>query len=138
MFGTHHRAVRQTDPNELVGAGHSSVSAVGKALRRFKIDEAPQLLNVLRGEMSFVGPRPERKVFVSRLERKIPYYGLRMTTRPGLTGWAQVEYGYGSTDRDALEKLKYDLYYIKNMNLFFDLWILLKTVRVVLSAFGAR
>ena len=88
--------------------------------------------------MSFVGPRPERAHFVRRLEEKIPYYGLRMTVRPGLTGWAQVEYRYGATDEDALEKLKYDLYYIKNANLLFDLWIVVKTIKVVLLGTGAR
>ena len=114
------------------------VTRVGRVIRKLRIDELPQLLNVLRGEMSFVGPRPEREHFARLLDQKIPYYGLRLVTRPGLTGWAQVEYGYGATDEDALEKLKYDLYYIKNGNLLFDLWIVLKTVKVVLLGSGAR
>ena len=114
------------------------VTLVGRLIRRARIDELPQLINVLRGEMSFVGPRPERAHFVRRLEQEIPYYGLRMTVRPGITGWAQVEYRYGATDEDALEKLKYDLYYIKNGNLLFDLWIVLKTAKVVLFGTGAR
>jgi sugar transferase (PEP-CTERM system associated) len=114
------------------------VTLMGRILRPTRIDELPQLFNVLRGEMSFVGPRPERGHFVRQLEEKIPYYGLRMTVRPGLTGWAQVEYRYGATEEDALEKLKYDLYYIKNGNVLFDLWIVLKTVRVVLLGSGAR
>lgn len=112
------------------------VTRVGKIIRKLRIDEIPQLFNVLRGEMSFVGPRPEREHFVRQLEGKIPYYGLRLTVRPGLTGWAQVEYRYGETDEDALEKLKYDLYYIKNNNLFFDLWVVLKTFKVVLVGGG--
>jgi sugar transferase (PEP-CTERM system associated) len=111
---------------------------VGRIIRKLRIDELPQLVNVLRGEMSFVGPRPERAHFVHRLMKVIPYYGLRMTVRPGITGWAQVEYKYAATDEDAVEKLKYDLYYIKNNNLLFDLWIVLKTFRVVLLGHGAR
>jgi sugar transferase (PEP-CTERM system associated) len=114
------------------------VTFIGRLIRPVRIDELPQLINVLRGEMSFVGPRPEREHFVRRLEDQIPYYGLRMTVRPGITGWAQVEYRYGATDEDALEKLKYDLYYIKNGNILFDLWIILKTVKVVLFGTGAR
>ena len=114
------------------------VTRVGRWIRALRIDELPQLFNILRGEMSFVGPRPERAHFIRQLERRLPYYTLRMTVRPGLTGWAQVEYGYGATEEDALEKLKYDLYYIKNGNLLFDLWIVLKTIKVVLSGRGAR
>jgi sugar transferase (PEP-CTERM system associated) len=114
------------------------VTFVGRVIRATRIDELPQLINILRGDMSFVGPRPERAHFVRQLERRLPYYTLRMTVRPGLTGWAQVEYGYGATEEDALEKLKYDLYYIKNSNVFFDLWIVIKTTKVVLSAWGAR
>jgi sugar transferase (PEP-CTERM system associated) len=114
------------------------VTRVGKIIRKLRIDELPQLLNVLRGEMSFVGPRPERGHFVRQLESSIPYYGLRMTVRPGVTGWAQVEYRYSSSEEDSQEKLKYDLYYIKNNNLLFDLWIALKTVKVVLLGSGAR
>jgi len=114
------------------------VTMMGRLMRPTRIDELPQLFNVLRGEMSFVGPRPERRHFVRRLEEKIPYFGLRLTVRPGLTGWAQVEYRYGATDEDSLEKLKYDLYYIKNANLLFDLWIVVKTIKVVLLGSGAR
>ncbi|HXV77674.1 MAG TPA: TIGR03013 family XrtA/PEP-CTERM system glycosyltransferase, partial [Candidatus Polarisedimenticolaceae bacterium] len=95
-------------------SGDPRITRIGRFIRKTRIDELPQLINILRGEMSFVGPRPERRFFVRQLENKIPYYGLRMTVRPGLTGWAQVEYGYGASDDDALEKLKYDLYYIKN------------------------
>lgn len=114
------------------------VTRVGKVLRKLRIDELPQLFNVLRGEMSFVGPRPERRHFVTQLEKEIPYYALRMTARPGLTGWAQVMHGYADSAEDAMEKLKYDLYYIKNCNVWLDLWIVLKTVRVVLAGSGAH
>ena len=111
---------------------------VGRILRQVRIDELPQLLNVLRGEMSFVGPRPERPEFVTDLSRKIPYYALRHRVDPGITGWAQVRYPYGSSERDAKEKLQYDLYYIKNYSVFLDLTILLQTVQVILSGQGAR
>ena len=114
------------------------ITRIGMVIRVLRIDELPQLINVLRGAMSFVGPRPERRHFVDELKDKIPYYGLRMTVRPGITGWAQVEYGYGATEEDAAEKLKYDLFYIKNNNLLLDLWIVLKTVKVVLLGSGAR
>ena len=112
------------------------ITRIGGIIRKCRIDELPQLINVFKGQMSFVGPRPEREHFVRQLEQKIPYYGLRLTVRPGLTGWAQVEYRYAETDEDALEKLKYDLYYIKNNNVLLDLWIVLKTVKVVLVGGG--
>ncbi len=114
------------------------VTRVGAIMRKTRIDELPQLLNVLRGEMSFVGPRPERPEFVERLEEKIPYYRERHTVKPGITGWAQLCYPYGSTEKDALEKLQYDLYYVKNRSLIFDLAILVQTVEVVLWGKGAR
>ena len=121
-------------------AGHDDprITRVGGIVRKLRIDELPQMINVLRGEMSFVGPRPERRHFVEQLEKGIPYYALRMAVRPGITGWAQVQYRYGATVEDAREKLKYDLFYIKNSNPLYDLWILLKTVKVVLTAAGAR
>jgi sugar transferase (PEP-CTERM system associated) len=114
------------------------VTRIGRVIRKLRVDELPQLWNVLRGEMSFVGPRPEREHFVRQLEKSIPYYGLRMIVRPGITGWAQVQHGYADSVEDALEKLKYDLYYIKNNNLLLDFWIVLKTVRVVLAGSGAQ
>ena len=119
-------------------ANDSRVTRVGRVIRKIRVDELPQLINVLRGDMSFVGPRPERGHFVKQLVEKIPYYQLRMTVRPGITGWAQVEFPYGASEEDALEKLKFDLYYIKNSNLMLDLWIVLKTVKVVLMGSGAR
>jgi sugar transferase (PEP-CTERM system associated) len=114
------------------------VTRVGRVIRKLRVDELPQLLNVVRGEMSFVGPRPEREHFVRQLEESIPYFGLRTIVRPGITGWAQVESGYADSAEEMLEKLKYDLYYIKNHNVLFDLWIILKTVRVVLFGRGAQ
>ncbi len=114
------------------------VTRVGRVIRKLRIDELPQLFNVFKGQMSFVGPRPERRHFVHQLQWSIPYYKLRMAVRPGITGWAQVQYRYGATIDDAREKLKYDLYYIKNCDPVLDLWILLKTVKVVLLGSGAR
>lgn len=114
------------------------VTKVGRFIRRVRIDELPQLLNVLRGEMSLVGPRPERQYFVDELVAKIPYYAVRHSVKPGVTGWAQVRYEYGSTIEDSVEKLQYDLYYVKNHTLFLDLLILLETVAVVLTGKGAR
>ena len=109
------------------------VTRVGRFLRRTRLDELPQCLNVLRGEMSLIGPRPERPEFVTRLQKRIPFYRSRLAVRPGLTGWAQVNYHYGSSVEDALVKLQYDLYYIKHKSLYLDLLILLKTIGVVLS-----
>ncbi len=114
------------------------VTRVGRILRRSRIDELPQLWNVLRGEMSFVGPRPERPAFVANLERDIPFYGVRHCVKPGVTGWAQVRFAYGASVEDATRKLQFDLYYVKNHSLFLDLVILLETVRVVLFGEGAR
>lgn len=116
----------------------SRVTKVGRWIRWFRIDEIPQLWNVLRGEMSFIGPRPERPEFISMLEKQIPYYYLRHTVKPGLTGWAQVNYPYGASLGDAEIKLEYDLYYIKNMSLFLDFKIFLKTIGVVLFLQGSR
>jgi sugar transferase (PEP-CTERM system associated) len=114
------------------------VTRVGRVLRKIRLDEIPQMFNVLNGAMSFIGPRPERPVFVDDLKEQIPFYVLRYTVKPGITGWAQVMYQYGSTVEDALEKLQYDLYYIKNMSIFLDLLILLKSLQVVLFSRGAR
>lgn len=114
------------------------VTRVGKWLRLTRIDEVPQLYNVLKGDMSLIGPRPERPEFVTDLEKDIPYYSIRHTVRPGLTGWAQVNYRYAASADDALVKLEYDVYYIKNMSLILDLQILLKTVGIVLLGQGAR
>lgn len=116
----------------------SRVTLTGRFIRRTRIDELPQIFNVFFGDMSFVGPRPERPYFVQDLTQKIPYYGVRHTVKPGITGWAQVRYPYGATDEDAMHKLQYDLYYVKNHSLFLDLMILFQTAQVVLWGKGVR
>lgn len=116
----------------------SRVTTVGKIIRKTRIDELPQMYNVFRGDMSFVGPRPERPEFVVMLAEKIHYYSERHRVKPGITGWAQLLYPYGSTEQDALEKLQYDLYYVKNQSVFLDFLILLQTAEVVLFGRGAR
>ena len=113
------------------------VTKLGRFLRRTRLDELPQLWNVLRGDMSFVGPRPERPEFIAELSRQIPFYGQRHVVRPGLTGWAQVRHGYGSSVNAAQEKLQYDLFYIKHMSIAFDLYIVLETVKTVLVRGGS-
>jgi len=112
------------------------ITRIGVLLRRTRVDELPQLFNVLLGQMSFIGPRPERPEFVEKLQEQIPYYMERLAVKPGITGWAQVKYRYGSSVEDAVEKLQYDLYYIKNLSLFLDLLIVLNTVQVILFARG--
>jgi sugar transferase (PEP-CTERM system associated) len=119
-------------------ANDKRVTRVGGLIRRFRVDELPQLLNVLSGDMSLIGPRPERPFFVEQLTQEIPYYGVRHSVKPGLTGWAQVRYQYGATVEDSLAKLQYDLYYVKNHSLFLDLVIACETFGVVLSGRGAR
>jgi sugar transferase (PEP-CTERM system associated) len=114
------------------------VTRVGAVLRKIRLDELPQVLNVLKGDMSFVGPRPERPEFVEELNGRIPYYRERHCVKPGITGWAQLCYPYGSSEHDAIEKLQYDLYYVKNHSLLFDLMILLQTAEVVLWGKGGR
>ena len=114
------------------------VTRVGRIIRKLRIDELPQLFNVLKGEMSLVGPRPERPFFVEQLTAQIPYFAARHSVKPGVTGWAQVRYQYGSTIEDSQEKLQFDLYYVKNHSLFLDVVILFETVFVVLTAKGAR
>ena len=118
--------------------GDPRVTRVGRFLRKSRIDELPQLLNVLTGEMSLVGPRPERPAFVDELSKSIPYYDVRHSVKPGVTGWAQVRYSYGASVEDATRKLQYDLYYVKNHSLFLDILILVETVRVVLFGEGAH
>jgi sugar transferase (PEP-CTERM system associated) len=119
-------------------ANDSRVTRVGGIIRRLRIDELPQLFNVFKGEMSLVGPRPERPYFVEQLTQEIPFYALRHSVKPGVTGWAQVRYPYGATVEDSQEKLQYDLYYVKNHTLFLDLVVLKETVGVVLTGKGAR
>ncbi len=114
------------------------VTRVGQFLRKTRLDEIPQLYNVLKGDMSFIGPRPERMAFVERLKETIPFYSTRHFVKPGVTGWAQVCYPYGASDEDALEKMRYDLFYIKNYSVFLDFRIIIDTIRVVLTGFGGR
>jgi sugar transferase (PEP-CTERM system associated) len=114
------------------------ITRVGRFLRKYRLDEIPQLINVMRGEMSLVGPRPERPVFVEQLRDQIPFYDERHSVRPGVTGWAQVEYKYGASIEDSYRKLEYDLFYLKNMSLFFDLRIIARTFRVVFLGHGGR
>ena len=118
--------------------GDPRITRVGKILRKLRIDEIPQMINVLKGDMSFVGPRPERPYFVEQLKKQIPFYNLRHSVKPGITGLAQIKYPYGSTVKDAIEKLQYDLYYIKHMSSALDFAILFDTVKVVLFGKGAR
>jgi exopolysaccharide biosynthesis polyprenyl glycosylphosphotransferase len=107
------------------------VTRIGKVLRKLYLDEFPQFYNILKGDISFVGPRPERPEFVEKLKEEIPYYDIRHLIKPGFTGWAQINYHYGASVEEAKEKLQYDLYYIKNRNFFMDLGIILKTVRMI-------
>jgi lipopolysaccharide/colanic/teichoic acid biosynthesis glycosyltransferase len=134
------RSMRQ-DAEAATGAVWSQendprITKVGNFLRCTRLDEIPQLVNILRGDMSLVGPRPERPEFVNKLKERIPYYSERHYVKPGLTGWAQVCYPYGSSVEDAIEKLRYDLYYIKNISILLDFYIIFKTFSVVLLGKG--
>jgi len=133
----------QLDAEESGGAQWAAkddprITRVGRFIRKFRLDELPQFFNVIQGNMSFVGPRPERPVFVEQLRKKIPYYDERHSVRPGITGWAQVQYGYGASVEDAARKLEYDLFYLKNMSVLFDCAIVLQTVRTVVAGTTAR
>jgi sugar transferase (PEP-CTERM system associated) len=116
----------------------SRITRVGAVIRKGRLDELPQLFNVLKGDMSFVGPRPERPEFVDKLAKSIPYYEERHRVKPGLTGWAQICYSYGDTEEDSIEKLQYDLYYVKNYSVLLDMLILLQTAEVVMLGKGAQ
>lgn len=131
-----HDAERQTGA-VWSSKGDARITPVGGFLRRTRLDELPQLWNILKGDMSFVGPRPERPEFVQGLTEQIPFYGQRHVVKPGLTGWAQVRYSYGASVEDALEKLQYDLFYIKHMSITFDLFVILSTVKTVILRKGA-
>lgn len=143
VFTIHKFRTMRTDAEAHSGpvwskANDTRVTAVGRFLRRSRLDEIPQLWNVLRGDMSLVGPRPERPSFVAQLTETIPFYGQRHVIKPGLTGWAQVRYSYGASIEDAIEKMQYDLYYVKHVSVRFDLVIALETVKTVLLRRGAR
>jgi sugar transferase (PEP-CTERM system associated) len=114
------------------------VTRVGRFIRKTRLDELPQIFNVLKGDMSFVGPRPERPEFVTQLSEQIPYFAERHRVKPGITGWAQICYPYGASEKDSLEKLQFDLYYIKNYSLFLDLVIILQTAHAVVAGKGGR
>jgi sugar transferase (PEP-CTERM system associated) len=142
VFTIHKLRSMHTDAEAHTGAVWSDendprVTHIGRFLRRTRFDEVPQLWNVLKGDMSFVGPRPERPEFVSQLTERIPFYGQRHVVRPGLTGWAQVRHSYGSSIDDALQKLQYELFYIKHMSVAFDVFIVLSTVKTVLVRRGS-
>jgi|SRR5579871_1410234 len=133
----------RTDAEKMNGAAWAEkddprITRVGRFIRKFRLDEMPQFINIIRGEMSFIGPRPERPVFVEQLRQQISYYDERHSVRPGLSGWAQVQYGYGASVDDAIRKLEYDLFYLKNMSIFFDFAIILQTVRIVFTGNGSR
>jgi sugar transferase (PEP-CTERM system associated) len=135
------RSMRQ-DAEKFTGAVWAQkddprITWFGRIMRRTRLDELPQLWNVVNGDMSFVGPRPERPEFVARLTEEIPFYGLRHTVKPGLTGWAQVKYTYGASVEDALEKLQYDLFYIKHLSLSLDLYVIFETIKTVVLRRGA-
>lgn len=147
--GIHNRAFRiikfrsmhtdaEKDGPMWAGESDPRATRVGRIIRKLRIDELPQFINVIRGDMSFIGPRPERPVFVEQLEREIPYYSQRHLVKPGLTGWAQIRYSYAASLEDAIEKLQYDLYYIKNQSPLLDAIIIFETVRIVLFGRGAR
>jgi sugar transferase (PEP-CTERM system associated) len=143
VFTVHKFRSMQDDAEKETGAvwarvNDDRITPLGHFLRRTRLDELPQLWNVLSGHMSFVGPRPERPEFVSSLTHQIPFYGQRHTVRPGLTGWAQVRYTYGASVEDAMQKLQFDLFYIKNMSIALDLFIIAKTVKTVLMQRGAQ
>ena len=132
--------VENAEPNGPVWAEQDDkrITRAGRLMRKWRLDEIPQMFNVLKGDMSFVGPRPERSFFVEKLRKEIPFYDQRFSIRPGVTGWAQIRYRYGASKEDALEKLKYDLYYIKNSSLLYDLIIIFETIKVVFFRKGAR
>jgi len=119
-------------------ANDDRITRVGRFIRKTRIDELPQLFNVLRGDMSLVGPRPERPSFVEQLTAEIPFYAIRHSVKPGVTGWAQVRYSYGASLAESRRKLQFDLYYVKNHSLLLDLQIIMETVRVVVFGEGAR
>jgi sugar transferase (PEP-CTERM system associated) len=131
-------AEARTGPVWSKGDGDPRITPVGRFMRKTRLDEIPQLWNVLRGDMSLIGPRPERPAFVEQLTQQIPFYGQRHVVKPGVTGWAQVRYSYGASVEDALEKMQYDLYYVKHMSLRFDIMIALETIKTVVLRRGAR
>ncbi len=131
------RSTRPIRVTRVSRPGDARITPLGRILRRSRLDELPQLWNVFVGDMSLIGPRPERPEFVTTLTQQIPFYGQRHVAKPGLTGWAQVRYTYGATVEDAMEKLQYDLFYIKNMSIALDLYIIFETIKTVLTRKGS-
>ena len=129
-------AERDTGPVWAKAGGDARVTPLGRVMRRTRLDELPQFWNILAGHMSLVGPRPERPEFVQQLTQQIPFYGQRQVIKPGLTGWAQVRYTYGASVEDAIEKLQYDLFYIKHMSVWLDVFIMFETIKTVLLRRG--
>ena len=123
-------------PTDWTATSDARVTRFGKVLRVSHLDELPQVVNILRGDLSLVGPRPEQPRYVAELQEKLPFYNMRHIVRPGLTGWAQVKYGYAGDERDALEKLQYDFHYLRRQSLLFDLRIVVRTIRAVIGRQG--
>jgi exopolysaccharide biosynthesis polyprenyl glycosylphosphotransferase len=143
IFAVHKFRTMRTDAERDTGPvwarqNDDRITGLGRFLRRTRLDELPQLWNVLKGDMSLVGPRPERPTFVEQLTTTIPFYGQRHVVKPGVTGWAQIRYTYGASIEDAVEKLQYDLFYIKNMSIALDLVILIETLKTVILRRGAQ
>jgi exopolysaccharide biosynthesis polyprenyl glycosylphosphotransferase len=136
-FRSMHQDAEQITGPTMSFKNDSRVTRIGKIIRKTRLDELPQLWNVLKGDMSFVGPRPERPMFVEKFKKQIPYYTQRFSLRPGITGWAQIRCPYASTIEQTLNKLRFELYYLKNFSLLFDLTIILRTIKVVLFARGS-
>ena len=129
-------AERDTGPMWSRGGSDARITPLGRIMRRTRLDELPQFWNILVGNMTLVGPRPERPEFVQSLAQQIPFYGLRHVVKPGLTGWAQVRYTYGASVEDAIEKLQYDLFYIKHMSVGLDIFVMFETIKTVLLRRG--
>lgn len=132
------RTDSEKDGAKFASTNDSRITKWGKFIRKVRLDEIPQFINILKGDMSLIGPRPEQKVFTDQFNEEIPFYPYRHAVRPGITGWAQVSQGYAATVEQTKEKVEYDLFYIKNFTLWLDLLIVLKTIRTVLTGFGAR
>ena len=136
-FRSMHSAPQHTDP-EFAPQADQRITRIGRILRRNRLDEVPQFWNVLKGEMSIVGPRPEQSQFVNRFSKTIPFYDLRHTVRPGITGWAQVMAGYASNEDQTRTKLEYDFFYIKHLNIWVDILVLIRTFKTVLLGRGSQ
>jgi len=128
----------EKDGAQFASEGDMRITRVGAVIRKLRIDELPQFWNILKGEMSLIGPRPEQQAFVTEFEKNIPFYTYRHVVKPGITGWAQVRHGYAASADDTQEKIEHDFYYIKNYSLWLDIQIVIDTVRTILTGYGAR